>query len=515
MILILTSKLKPKQQQQSFCMHGFQVTHKNQTLIDKLQNSLSYILQLKLSQKLEEDSTSKEKSLSPYWSEFCSEISPLLLSHTKIDCADLDSTLLSGCARNMDVKSWFSMKHHLVQQKSWLKTFSQSSTVSAQDSTDCENTNLKCRKIRIYPDANLAKVWKQWIAACRYVYNQAIARSREAGKRVGKLDLRNTIMQSSLPEWVKATPCHIRQNAIFDAWRAFKASRDAKFRSVRNPSQCIKFNDSNFKNGTWYPKLTKGMKFIASEPIPNSCNSSTQLQKVKDRWFAIFPEEMQPEPSETNQIIALDPGVRTFLTGFDGEQFLEIGKSDFGRIARLCQHLDKLTSRMSKVNAKQRRSMRRAAFKMRQKIRSLIDELHRKTACYLTKNYRIIFLPTFESSNMVAKVKRKIRSKTARALLTWAHYRFKQTLKHQAQKRSVTVIEVSEAYTSKTCVRCGYIHTKLGGARIFKCPNCKHEISRDFNGALGILLRALRDTSALYESAIVSGLSSDVQSCSA
>ncbi|MBD2572843.1 transposase, partial [Arthrospira platensis FACHB-971] len=28
---------------------------------------------------------------------------------------------------------------------------------------------------------------------------------------------------------------------------------------------------------------------------------------------------------------------------------------------------------------------------------------------------------------MVAKVKRLIRSKTARAMLTWAHYRFKLT----------------------------------------------------------------------------------------
>lgn len=416
------------------------------------------------------------------------------------------------------------MKHHTSTQKSWLlakrgaisaQTFSQSSTVSAQDSTDCENTNLKCKKIRIYPDANLAKVWKQWIAACRYVYNQAIAYQREAGKRVGKLDLRNTIMQSDLPEWVKGTPCHIRQNAIFDAWRAFKASKDAKFRSIRNPSQCIKLNNSNFKNGTWYPKLTKGMKFLASELVPNSCNFSTQLQKVKDRWFAIFPEEIQLELSEVSQIIALDPGVRTFLTGFDGEKFLEIGKSDFGRIARLCQHLDQLTSRMSKVNARQRRSMKRAAFRMRHKIRSLIDELHRKTACYLTKNYRLIFLPTFESSDMVAKVKRKIRSKTARAMLTWAHYRFKQTLKHQAQKRSVTIIEVSEAYTSKTCTRCGHVHTKLGGAKIFKCSSCNYEINRDFNGALGILLRALRDTSTLYESAIASELSSKVQFCSA
>jgi len=59
---------------------------------------------------------------------------------------------------------------------------------------------------------------------------------------------------------------------------------------------------------------------------------------------------------------------------------------------------------------------------------------------------------------MVAKVKRRIGSKTARVMLT----RFKQTLKHQAELCSREVVEVSEAYTSKTCTKCGQVHTKLG-----------------------------------------------------
>jgi putative transposase len=60
--------------------------------------------------------------------------------------------------------------------------------------------------------------------------------------------LRNEVMQGDLPQWVKETPCHIRQNAIFDAHLAFSASRDAKFRSCRDLSQAIKFNDSNFSH---------------------------------------------------------------------------------------------------------------------------------------------------------------------------------------------------------------------------------------------------------------------------
>jgi putative transposase len=57
-----------------------------------------------------------------------------------------------------------------------------------------------------------------------------------------------------------------------------------------------------------------------------------------------------------------------------------------------------------------------------------------------------------------------------------------------------TIVNVTEEYTSKTCTRCGHIHQKLGGAKTFKCPQCRHTLPRDMNGAFGIMLKALSDT---------------------
>jgi putative transposase len=379
-----------------------------------------------------------------------------------------------------------------------------SSTALVVGSTDSESIRLRSKKIRVYPEKALDLLWKKWSAATRYCYNQAIAQQRVATKRLSKLSLRNLVMNLELPQWIKDTPCHIRQNAIFDAHLAYTASRDAKFRSIRNPTQTIKFNGSNFSKGTWYSRLTKGLTWLASEPTPVSSEYGTQLVKQKDRWYAIFPEIANSITTYgSGSIIALDPGVRTFLTGFDGHRFTQFGGGDFSKIARLCRCLDKLQSRIAKAKCKLKRRLRMASFRLRQRIRNLVDELHKQVACYLTHNYKVILLPTFETSNMVAKVKRRIGSKTARTMLTWAHYRFKQTLKHQAELRSCEVVEVSEAYTSKTCTKCGQVHTKLGGSKIFKCPNCGHCIDRDFNGALGIMLRALRDISTTLSSAII------------
>ncbi len=308
-------------------------------------------------------------------------------------------------------------------------------------------------------------------------------------------------MQSDLPEWVSKAPCHIRQNAIFDAHQAYSASKDCRFRSCCAPQQTIKFNDCNFSKGTWYSSLTKGLRFKASEAIPDTSSYGTQLVFSKGRWFGIFLNEDVAQSNSSQGLITLDPGVRSFLTGFDGYKFTEFGVGDMGRITRLCQHLDDLMSRISKCdNKRKRQQMRKAAGRMRTKIQDLINELHKKVACYLTQNYKIIYLPTFETSQMVAKVRRKIRAHTARAMLTWAHYRFKLFLKQTADRRGCTVIDVTEEYTSKTCTRCGHVHPKLGGSKKFKCPSCGYEIPRDFNGAFGIFLKALRDTASIvYE----------------
>jgi len=468
----------------------------NQTSKDRLLLSNPNIQTQKLLPKLVEDSTLSEKSCLPYWDESCRELSSVLSLLTKTDWQDSDLTCFNGCANKTGANSWFSMRQTLVQRQKWLKISLPFSTVFPPDYTDLENTKLRCDKIRIYPSPELNKIWRKWLGACRYVFNQAIAWLKNHKKLISQRKLRNIVMQSDLPEWVKQTPCHIRQNAIFDAHQAYKASKDAKFRSCRDYNQTIKFNNSNFSQGRWYPNLTKGLDFKASEPIPDKCKNATGLTWCKGRWFATFPIERKLLALDYDRgIIALDPGVRCFQTGFDGYRFLEFGKGDMGRLARLCQYLDDLMSRISRASRRKRQSMRKAAQRMRNRIRNLIDEAHKQIAHYLTRNYCVIFLPTFETSQMVAKSQRKIRSKTVRTMLGWAHYRFSQVLIDQAELTGTRVIEGSEAYTSKTCTKCGHIHATLGGSKVFKCPKCGHQLPRDWNGALGFMLRALRDTS--------------------
>jgi putative transposase len=194
--------------------------------------------------------------------------------------------------------------------------------------------------------------------------------------------------------------------------------------------------------------------------------------------------------------VAIDPGVRTFATLFSENSFGAIGDKDIGRIQRLCYYLDNLISRRTKTNAKTRYRYQAAMDRIRRKVRNLIDELHHKLARFLVDNYDIILLPTFETSQMVLKNSRKIRSKSARQMLTWAHYRFKMFLKHKAFETGKLVIDCCEAYTSKTVSWTGEIIHNLGGRKVIKSADGR-KMLRDLNGARGIFLRALVDSPSL------------------
>ena len=143
--------------------------------------------------------------------------------------------------------------------------------------------------------------------------------------------------------------------------------------------------------------------------------------------------------------------------------------------------------------------MRRAAARIRTKIRNLIDDVHCKLIKWLCENHRVVLLPQFEMQRMISKHdgRQCIHSKTARAMATWAHFRFRTRLLDYARAYPQCHIEiVDEAYTSKTCGACGMLHHQLGGSKVFACPHCMYRANRDLNGARNIYLRYLTTTRA-------------------
>jgi putative transposase len=210
------------------------------------------------------------------------------------------------------------------------------------------------------------------------------------------------------------------------------------------------------------------------------------------QYYLCVPHATTTHKAENQgRVVGLDPGVRTFLTWFSENSCGKIGSGASSRIFRLALCLDKLCGKTAKAKGVQRARLKKAQARLRWKIRNLIDEMHWKAARFLCLNFDVILLPTFEVSEMVCRLSRKIKSKTVRKMLTLAHFKFKQRLKFKAFELGKIVLDCDEAYTSKTASWTGEIKENLGGAKSITSNGIT--VDRDENGARGIVLRALGD----------------------
>ena len=223
------------------------------------------------------------------------------------------------------------------------------------------------------------------------------------------------------------------------------------------------------------------------------------------------------------EIVALDPGEKIFLSYYSNNEIGNIGSNMRVFILKQQRKIKKLQSILNTNNNKNNKSiknkktLKQKILKLYNKIKGYVNEIHKKSALYLCKNYENIILPTFETKNMISK--NKIKKETERikklnkeegrkeikklskliklnknvkfVLSMQSHYRFKEYLKAKAKEYKTNVYDTDESYTSMTCTKCGDQSQEYDKQRIKQCK-CGYKIDRDCNGSRNILLKCLK-----------------------
>ena len=445
------------------------------------------------------DSTSTENNCSScsknaQWDELEKSLLP-----TETDFADLDLNCLSGSSLKTLSNSWFSNNKSFLLNKSLFQTCSPLSPSFRVEFTDSENTVQRSRKIRVYPTPEQKSILNNWFGASRFAYNKTVEFLKQSDTKAQWKSIKTDLLHD-MPDWSKEVPYQIKSVAIRDCCQAVSAAK-RKFR------QTGKFNEVKFRskkrgdNNLFIPQTAvseNGMyhtilgKLKTAEPLWKPVHDCRMVLQ-NGRYFVIVPIDVAVKRPENQSLsaCALDCGVRTFQTVFSKELILKVGEHDFQRIFRYCYALDKLISRKKKERSNK---FNKAMQRIRWKVRDLIDEIHNKLALTLCRLFDVVYIPSFETHDMVSK----LRHKTSRAMLGWAHYRFKMKLKAKAEEYSCKVVDCTEEYTSKTCGNCG-TENQIGGKEVWTCKHCGCAHDRDINGARNILFKqmflALRDPS--------------------
>ena len=136
-------------------------------------------------------------------------------------------------------------------------------------------------------------------------------------------------------------------------------------------------------------------KYRLKEALPETF-SDGRLTLAYGEYYLIVSEEVQQvKTDKQGRLVALDPGVRTFMTFFSEDSYGWLGNDSNLHIQKLCFRLDKLVSKFSQASSQQKRRFQKAASRLRCQIKNLVKELHHKTARFLVDNFDVILLPTF------------------------------------------------------------------------------------------------------------------------
>jgi transposase len=364
----------------------------------------------------------------------------------------------------------------------------------------------------------------------RWTYNEGLRSIKEYSIPINRELLRaSDVYASSLLRrghaWALRTPSNIRDEAINDLIKAYAAGyakggkfeikprlrKDHKSDSIVIPSRCWKdpnkiFYAAAFKKLGAETTIRMSKKDRMTEAPKYDCR--LQRDQYGHYYFCqLLPADNAAgvrEPSTPEQmprIIALDPGVNTFATGYEPAtgRYIEWGRHDKFRLERLNKHLDDLVKRTTDLVPQRRRKhkryrMNRAAKRIRFRIRNLVDEFHKKLVKWLVDNYELVLWPPFKTKSMIEKDaagRRVISPTTARDMITWSFYRFKQRLLMKAaQTNGRCIVQLSNEHsTTMTCGRCGNLKRDVGADRVYKCGHCRINLPRDWNAARNIFIK--------------------------
>ena len=178
--------------------------------------------------------------------------------------------------------------------------------------------------------------------------------------------IKTDIIQAA-PERLQAVPYQVKSIAVRDACLAVRRCKQAnkELAAAKKAGQRLDESLAVVKfRGRKHPRRTEGQSADAPQRVVSPVGSGEGAAAC---WR---------DPSPRRLYLALDPGIRSFLTWYAETDVGHIGPHDFGRIQRLCEHLDGLLGRATKASGRRKRNMCRAASRMRVRVAHLIKELH-------------------------------------------------------------------------------------------------------------------------------------------
>lgn len=320
----------------------------------------------------------------------------------------------------------------------------------------------------------------------------------------------NSIKEKEFP-WIYESPKDSNQQAFTFLGKSFssffkKISKFPQFKSKHKSKSSFYISNDKFsieENIIKLPiigqiKLKEKLRFETGLIL--NCTIS---KESNGKWFASIPVDINDnsekrEKNIKNEVIGLDLGLTSFVTGSDGVKFnapkpLKKYQNKLAKLQR--QHARKVKG------SKNKEKSRKKVAKLHYKIKSIRNDFLHKLSTKICSENQTIVLEDLKVKNLLKN------HKLAKAIADVSWSEFRRQIDYKSKIYNNNLVIANQYYpSSKTCSGCGCVNNGLTlRDRTFTCSGCGLVIDRDYNASLNLSTLGLRGIKAcghLYASAL-------------
>ena len=350
----------------------------------------------------------------------------------------------------------------------------------------------RAHKIRIYPNAEQAKILRQHVGGARFVYNWGLAAWKqwvEDKKNGVRDDNPNWIKlyhkwMSERPEWAKSIP----SNAMTYALKHLNTAYSNHFKlGIGWPKFKKKGVRDSFKTASDKCRIRKDGRHVHIVGVKTDIKMAEELRfkgKINsycvsvagDRWYISVQVDTPDTRTAPDSIVGVDVGMNNPAICSDGDT-LTLPKQQLQRLDLRLRLRQRRLSRTQKGSRRRLKALRRKQ-RIQERIKNIrLDRIHKFTSA-VCKNHATVVIEDLNAKGM-HKGTRNIRSGMQKSCM----YEVLRQLSYKA----INLVVADRWYpSSQLCHICGHRQKMLPGIRVYNCPKCGSSFDRDMNAAINL-----------------------------
>lgn len=366
----------------------------------------------------------------------------------------------------------------------------------------------------VIPDDSTALLLSLVGFSATKLWNSALWHSKEAWADTGKI-LKYGDMDKAMKKhrWYRTLHAQSAQAVLEEQWDSYKSwfkrrkedpktkppgfRRKDSLSTVTFKKDSISWNpfSSELRIGVQKSVFDKKYLYLKIQLPPKTIitSESVQLARIvyeKGQWLVHLVRKIPlPKPKKEGRVMSLDLGIRHLAAWACSDGFTRVYSG--GELRALERYFEKEKSKCTDVFSNKRMNLESKRSRQRNHLihvftRSVINDAIARGVTTITvgKLKDIRNEKNGEAKNWGASGNQDLHK--------WPYKKIFDQLKYKGALQGITVIEVSERYSSQTCSSCGKKRKANRVHRgLYVCKHCGATIHADVNGAINMLKKYL------------------------